>query len=116
MGGMALGPWARALSAWWRKDRIRASPTDGKLLGLDTHSLIEIDGTILEIMSRSIRSTPAGPIVTYEARSTTDGLTGELSVQPGQCKVMWTVATGTVELDRTAVGCYCHDATDTFVR
>lgn len=104
--GMALGPWGRALRAWWCKDRIRVSPTDGKLLGLDTHSLIEIDGTILEILSRSVRSTLSGPIVTYQVRSTTDGMTGELSVQPDQHEVAWTGDIDTRVLDRREISCY----------
>ena len=57
---------ARLVRSWWRVDRIRVSPGEGKLLHLQPGALITIDDQRAEIVGRS---TPTGDEVIYDCRT-----------------------------------------------
>ena len=48
--------WQQARS-WWRHDRIRVSPREGRLLRLQPGDLLQIDGLQVEVLSRSVEPT-----------------------------------------------------------
>ncbi|MDX1606710.1 MAG: hypothetical protein R3202_10995 [Candidatus Competibacterales bacterium] len=64
------------LRDWWRLDRIRISPEEGRLLRLRPGALLELDGMLLQVMAR--RSLTAAPGVGYYCSG--QGLAGELRV------------------------------------
>src|SRR5688572_8054988 len=48
------------IDSWWRVDRIRASPREGRLLRIEPGTIVTINGEMLEITERIIRDTPRG--------------------------------------------------------
>jgi hypothetical protein len=61
---------AELLRAWWRVDRIRAAPSDGRLLRLQPPCFVTIDGGPFEIARRVVGQDAGGPFVVYECHAT----------------------------------------------
>ena len=51
----------RAMRSWWRNDRIRASPREGRLLRLGPGDLIVFGDTEAEVLTRSVGINSSGP-------------------------------------------------------
>ena len=59
--------------AWWRGDRIRVSPREGRLLAIAVGSAIRVGSVYAEVTSRRrIDTAAAGPVAEYGLR-TDDG-------------------------------------------
>lgn len=56
--------------AWWRQDRIRSSPREGKLLRLAPGAILCIAGRTIEVESRDVIETGQGSILRYRCRDT----------------------------------------------
>jgi len=50
----------RLILSWWKSDRIRASPRDGRLLRVQPGDLLTIGTIHVEILDRSTQDCPAG--------------------------------------------------------
>ena len=70
----------RLLRSWWRADRVRLSPGEGRLLRLGAPCILRFGGRYVQVMRRRTGQTPGGPYVCYECE--VDGQTGELWVEP----------------------------------
>ena len=57
------------LRSWWRVDRIRASPAEGRLLRLHPPCFVVIGGRSLEIAHRVVGQDAEGPFVDYNVHS-----------------------------------------------
>lgn len=51
---------------WWRVDRVRASPREGRLMRLRPPCIIRVGGQVVEVLRRSVGQTSAGSYVTYD--------------------------------------------------
>jgi hypothetical protein len=71
---------AGLLRAWWQVDRVRVSPSDGRLLRLGLRSVIQVMGDPAVVMKRRVGHTEEGPYVAYEC----EGVAGssEILVRP----------------------------------
>ena len=56
----------RLLSRWWRVDRVRVSPTEGRLLRLEPPCILRIGDRVLEVVRRKVGQTPDGAYVEYD--------------------------------------------------
>jgi hypothetical protein len=56
------------LRAWWRQDRIRSSPREGKLLRLVPGAVLSIDGRMLEVEQRDLMPTKASQLLRLRCR------------------------------------------------
>lgn len=59
--------WSLGLS-WWRVDRLRISPREGRLLRISPPAILRIGSRLLEVVSRNVGENAAGPFVAYECR------------------------------------------------
>ena len=82
---------ADLLRSWWRVDRIRASPCEGRLLRLHPPCFIAIDGQTVEIARRVIGQDADGPFVIYDCRAMTGPakLLVRLLTEPSQTLIRW---------------------------
>ncbi len=53
------------LDSWWRRDRVRASPREGRLLRLTPPRVLIVAGEAAQIVRRSVRIHGGHPRVTY---------------------------------------------------
>lgn len=67
----ALARLVRLARSWWRCDRPRASPREGRLLRLTPPCLLRVGDTLVELTSRTVGETAAGPYLVYRGRSPT---------------------------------------------
>ena len=96
------------LRAWWRVDRIRASPRDGSLLRLSPPCLVVIGGQSFEIAHRIVGQDVAGPFVDYDLRGE-DGsarLLVRLTIETSQSVIRWIGPDGEWPLDETEVAVF----------
>lgn len=96
------------LRAWWRVDRIRASPRDGSLLRLSPHCLVVIGRQSFEIAHRIVGQDADGPFVDYDLRGD-DGsarLLVRLIVETSQTLIRWIGPDGERPLDETEVAVF----------
>lgn len=56
------------IAYWWRKDRIRAAPGEGRVLRMRPGNYVRIDERLYEIVSSQARRCEAGPYVDYRCR------------------------------------------------
>lgn len=81
------------IRSWWRVDRIRISPTAGRLYRLDSRSILLVERRRVEIMGRTVGQTSAGGYVRYDCLSVYDGQPAELWVTPdpvaGTSTIKW---------------------------
>lgn len=66
--------------AWWRVDRIRASPREGRLLRLHPPCLLVIQDRLIEIVRRVVGQDAEGPFVVYDCHD--GGDSAQLLVRP----------------------------------
>ena len=59
----------RCWRAWWRVDRIRVSPQEGRLLRLPLPCIAVIEGRPVELMRRATGHRAGGAYVRYEGRT-----------------------------------------------
>ena len=82
------------VSSWWRVDRVRNSPREGRLLRLSPPSVLRIAGRRYRLISRRATSAGGKPCVVYHCRSPAGGC--ELRVIPGararHPRVEWVVS------------------------
>ncbi len=52
----------------WKRDRIRASPVEGRLLRIQPGDLLTLDGIDAEVLDRSVTEGPTGPCVRLMCR------------------------------------------------
>lgn len=71
---------AGLLRSWWQADRVRVSPSEGRLLRLGLRSVIRVAGESAVVLKRRVGHTAEGPYVVYEC----EGIAGssELRVRP----------------------------------
>src|SRR5262249_46905017 len=55
----------RLIDSWWRRGRVRASPGEGRLLGLTPPRVLIVAGEAAQIVRRSVRMDGGHPRVTY---------------------------------------------------
>ncbi len=81
----------RLLCSWWRADRVRIHPDEGRLLRLALPCIIRIGGRYGQVVRRRTGQTPAGPYIAYHCEI--EGDPCELRVQPigkrGTVAVRW---------------------------
>jgi hypothetical protein len=71
------GPWALArqvaglLHLWWRGDRIRVAPDQGRLLGLRPPCHLIISGRPVEVIGRQVRHETGRATVVYSCQGGT---------------------------------------------
>lgn len=96
------------IRSWWRVDRIRASPTDGRLLRLHPPCFVVIGGQSFEIAHRIVGQDSEGPFVDYNIHSP-DGpgrLLVHLIVETSQTLVRWIGPNGERSLEPCEVGVF----------
>src|SRR5215475_6028072 len=57
------------IRSWWRADRLRISPREGRLLRISPPAIVRIGSQLFEVVSRTTGEGPAGPYVTYRCSS-----------------------------------------------
>jgi hypothetical protein len=94
-----LGLW-KLLSAWWRVDRIRASPRDGQWLRLAPGSVVSIQGQAAIVVRRLTGASPAGPFVEYDCQLAAGAGRLRVSMRPDgiATDVQWIDADGRYEM------------------
>ncbi len=96
------------IRSWWRVDRIRASPTEGRLLRLHPPCFVVIGGRSFEIAHRVVGQDSEGPFVDYNV-SSPDGpgrLLVRLIVQTSQTVIRWIGPDGERSLEPCEVGVF----------
>ena len=76
--------------SWWMRDRIRASPAEGRLLRIRSGDLLTVGGIDVEVLDRSITEGSTGPCVRLMCR--VDARTAELHltiVEGGSSLFVW---------------------------
>jgi len=77
--------------SWWQVDRVRISPTEGRLLRLIPPCIISVNGRPVEVLRRSVSRKTSEPIVQYDCLC--EGRTAQLLVtlrEKGQTtSVVW---------------------------
>lgn len=53
------------IQAWWSKDRVRASPREGRLLRISPGSVLIVDGAKYEVLRRGAIDTAEDSVVRY---------------------------------------------------
>lgn len=56
-------------ASWWRRDRIRAAPSIGRLLRLRPSSIVVVRARPAAVAARATGQTAAGPYVCYRCRT-----------------------------------------------
>ncbi|WLD11736.1 hypothetical protein [Planctellipticum variicoloris] len=92
---MPAGLWSQLrdlFRTWWRVDRIRISPREGRLLQLAPPCYLEYGGEFWLVDSRAVGTSSTGSYITY--RCSTQGSQAELTVTPARTgweQVLWIV-------------------------
>ena len=96
------------LKSWWRVDRIRSSPAEGRLLRLQPPAFVVIDERTIEVTRRVVGQDRDGPFVVYDCLE--DGLPARLLVRPAAgCETMpvrWLSPLGEREFDERDVSVF----------
>jgi hypothetical protein len=81
----------RRVHSWWRRDRVRASPREGRLLGLAPPCLLLVAGQPAEVVRRTATRLPSGGVVRYDCltRAGPALLEVRLSAAHAACQVTW---------------------------
>ena len=66
-----LGKLLALVRSWWRCDRVRVSPREGRLLRLKPPCLVRVGDTIIDVTSRTVGETAAGCYLLYRGHSST---------------------------------------------
>ncbi|MGR9108759.1 MAG: hypothetical protein ACU843_17720 [Gammaproteobacteria bacterium] len=102
--------WLAALKQWWRSDRIRISPGEGRLLRIAAPCILEIDGERWFVEFRESLRDEYGPSISYRCRDEKDR-ESEIRVSPSshtgsRNEVLWTRDGQVRWLDESEVGIY----------
>jgi hypothetical protein len=104
---------AAFLCAWWRADRVRVSPREGRLLRLEPPCFLIIEGRLAEVLGRERETGAGGRTIVYACL--TDSGPGELRVSlpdPGRrLEVKWVNAAGEKTLSEEEITVYPGAAT-----
>jgi hypothetical protein len=96
---------ARLMRSWWRADRIRVSPREGRLRRLACGTLLRICDQWFEIESRTVTAGPGAVLVTYEC--TAANRKARLHVQTANAgdadSVRWQDAAADREVDAATI-------------
>ena len=65
---------ARLLRSWWRCDRIRVAPREGRLLRLNPRDRLIVRGVAATIVRRTLKEIGGEPVVDYDCDSDTGRL------------------------------------------
>ncbi|MBI4582691.1 MAG: hypothetical protein HY717_01465 [Planctomycetes bacterium] len=65
LAGELVRELGRLLETWWRADRVRASPAEGRLLRIAPPALLRVRGEPAEVRRRLAGASSAGPFVIY---------------------------------------------------
>src|SRR5262245_19117050 len=57
---------AALVADWWRVDRIRTSPHEGRLLRLGVPCMLRVGTELVEVKRRSVGESAAGPYIIYD--------------------------------------------------
>lgn len=94
--------------SWWRVDRIRSSPVEGRLLRLQPPAYLVIDGKTIEVTRRVIGQDRDGAFVSYDCLE--NGSAGCLMVRLardlGTLPIRWIGAYGERVLDERDVSVF----------
>ncbi len=96
------------LRAWWRVDRIRASPRDGQLLRLHPPCVIAIGDQRFEIANRVVGQDADGPFVVYDCRDSGGSakLLVRLVTKSSRTLIRWIGPDGERSLDEEAISVF----------
>jgi hypothetical protein len=75
------------LHLWWYADRIRASPSDGRLLQLEPACLLRIRGEPAQVTGRHVRPVGTGVEVVYRCSAARGDFELVVSTGPGPSAV-----------------------------
>lgn len=82
----------RLLGSWWKVDRVRVSPTEGRLLRIEPPCCVVVESRPAEVVARTTGENAAGPFVVYDCVTARGD--GRLLVVPHDCgrrlDVFWT--------------------------
>ena len=96
-----VGVIIELLRSWWRVDRIRSSPVEGRLLRLQPPAFLVIEGRTMEVTRRVAGHDRDGPFVVYDCLE--NGSDSRLLVRPavdcGTMPVRWMNSCGERKLD-----------------
>ena len=76
----------RLLHSWWRQDRIRLSPAEGRLLRLEPPCFLVIDGEPFEVVKRTLRPSDKEPVAVYAFRTSASELMVRQGLTP---EIVW---------------------------
>jgi hypothetical protein len=76
----------RLLHSWWRQDRIRLSPTEGRLLRLEQPCFLVIDGQPFEVVKRTLRPSDKERVAVYAFRTSASELVVRQGLTP---EILW---------------------------
>lgn len=96
------------LRAWWRVDRIRASPRDGRLLRLHPPCFVLIGDRSFEIGRRVVGQDADGPFVVYDGRDANGPakLLVRLVTKSSRTVIRWIGNNGERTLDETDISVF----------
>jgi hypothetical protein len=98
--------WRRLLAGlwrWWRADRIRAAPAEGRLLRLRPPCFLRVRGRTVEVLRRRVVRVASGLCVSYHCNA--DDGTCILAVAPSG-EIRWVKAGRECTLRTTEVEVY----------
>lgn len=102
------------LRAWWRVDRIRASPREGRLLRLEVADFLTVRGEPARVVARRVGVDAEGRFVAY--RCETAAGERELRARPRRgrgCALAWGALDGpTCRLDEVEIVVFSPARTD----
>lgn len=96
LGRLAQAVWG-LVRAWWKVDRIRVRPAEGRLLRLQPGCVISVEQRPVEIIRRHTKQSDASGTVLYDC-STADGTANLVVVSDGNghvCQLAWVEGGGT---------------------
>ncbi len=100
--------WLALLRSWWRVDRIRVSPGEGRMLRLDAGSLILVRNRPVEIVGRRVQSNGSCVTIVYDCQGA-DGdaqLVVVSASEIGESLLSWIDGGRTEKIDETDVAIY----------
>lgn len=95
-----LNDMARLVASWWRIDRVRISPREGRLLRLQPPCVVVVEDRPAEVLARTLANLPHGASATTVADDRLFADNGLLEVLyecrsvAGDCRLRLTIAPG----------------------
>lgn len=98
---------ASLFRTWWQKDRIRSSPSAGKLLRLASGAILSINGTTVEVERRDTYETTDGAVLKLRCRSN-DAESDLWVTGTGLPTIVWCCDQGETRLDPSEIEVWCE--------